>query len=200
MRRGLTLLICAALLGLAGAALLVRGRMARCAAVPLLAGDLLPPPDFGRLIEQPSGAGALPAGWSAKARGVQVGSFTVSGGGRSFQLIGIANALLSPPIAVRAGQSYCVAVQALADSPVSATRLRVSFEWRDTQGKPVAADQSDWQDVRRWQGPDDRGGWSRIAAGFRAPDDAAQLAIAFHPASDDRVYLDDFHVRPTIGV
>ena len=197
MRRGLTLLICAALLGLAGAALFVRERMARCAAVPLLAGDLLPPPDFGRLVAQPSGAGALPEGWSARARGVQVGSFTISGTGRSFQLIGIANGLVAPPLVVHAGQSYCVAAQALADSPVSATRLRAAFEWRDAQGTTLATDRSDWQEVRRWQGPDDRGGWSRLTAGFRAPDDATQLLISFHPASDDRVYLDDIHVRRT---
>jgi hypothetical protein len=200
MRRGLLLLgLCAALL-LGGAALLARERMARCAAVPLLAGDLLPAPDFTRLeVDQRSGPGVppLPAGWSALARGVQVGSFTVTGSGRSFQLIGIANAVQAPPVEVRAGESYCVALQAIADSQVSGTKLRAVFDWRDEQGATLATDTSDWQTVRRWEGPGDRGGWSQLVAGFRAPAEASRLAISFHPASDDRVYLDDIHVRRT---
>jgi hypothetical protein len=200
MRRVFLLVALCTALALGGVALLARGRMARCAYVPLVARDLLAAPDFTRLESSPlSGAGVppLPAGWSAPARGVQVGSFTVIGSGHSFQLIGIANALQMPPVDVRAGQSYCIALQAIADSPVSATKLRALFEWRDQQGTTVAADTSDWQAVRRWEGSDDRGGWSQLMAGFRAPDGAVQLAISLHPASDDRVYLDDIHVRRT---
>jgi hypothetical protein len=200
MRRVLLLVALCTALAFGGAALLARERMARCAYVPLVAGDLLAAPDFARLATDPrSGPGVppLPAGWSAPARGVQVGSFTVAGSGHSLQLIGIANAIRTPPVAVRAGQSYCVALQAIADSPVSATKLRAIFEWRDQQGATIATDTSDWQAVRRWEGPDDRGGWSQLTADFRAPVGAAQLGISFHPASDDRVYLDDFHVRRT---
>jgi hypothetical protein len=200
MRRVLLLVaLCTALL-LGGAGLLARERMAHCAYVPLLAGDLLAAPDFARLEAGPrSGPGVppLPLGWSAPARGVQVGGFTVTGSGHSFQLIGIANAVQAPPLEVRAGQSYCVALQALADSPASATKLRAVFEWRDRAGAPIATDASDWQTVRRWEGSGDRGGWSQIEAYFRAPAGAASLAISFHPASDDRVYLDAIHVRPT---
>ncbi len=125
---------------------------------------------------------------------MQVGGFTVAGTGHSFQLIGIANALQAPPLDVQPGQRYCVAAQALADSP-SATRLRVRFDWRDAQDQPVATDVGAWQDVRRWQGADDRGGWSTLVAGAQAPDGAARLAVSFHPASDDRVYLDDIHIE-----
>jgi hypothetical protein len=202
-RRVLLLMALCTALALGGVALLTRERMARCASVPLLAGDLLDAPDFTGLESNPhSGDGVppLPAGWSAPARGVQVGSFTISGSGRSFQLIGIANAVQMPPVDVRAGQSYCVALQAIADSPVSATKLRALFEWRDQRGTTIATDTGDWQAVRRWEGPDDRGGWSQLIAGFRAPVEAVQLAISLHPASDDRVYLDDIHVRRTAGL
>ena len=90
MRRVLLLVtLCTALL-LGGAALLIRERLARCQYVPLAAGDLLAAPDFTRLKADPrSGPGVppLPVGWSAPARGVQVGSFTITGNGHSFQLI-----------------------------------------------------------------------------------------------------------------
>jgi hypothetical protein len=203
MRRGILLvLLGGALLGLGGAALLVRARLARCASVPLLAADRLPAPDFARLqADARSGPGVppLPAGWSAPARGVQIGGFTVIGTGHSFQLIGIANALQAPPLDVWPGESYCVAAQALADS-TSGTRLRVQFDWRDAQGRTVATDAGMWQAVRRWEGVSDQGAWSTIVAGFPAPAGAAELAISFHPASDDRVYLDAIHVRRTIGL
>ncbi|MFL5802282.1 MAG: polysaccharide deacetylase, partial [Roseiflexaceae bacterium] len=89
--------------------------------------------------------------------------------------------------------------QALADA-ASGTRLRVQFGWRDAQDQIVATDVGAWQEVRRWAGTSDRGGWSMIVAGFQAPAGAAQLALSFHPASDDRVYLDDIQVRRTIGL
>jgi hypothetical protein len=52
--------------------------------------------------------------------------------------------------------------------------------------------------VRRWEGASDRGGWSTLVAGAQAPAGAARLAVSFHPASDDRVYLDDIHIRRTM--
>jgi hypothetical protein len=199
VRRGLLILVlCVGVVGLGGAALLVRGRLARCAAVPLLADDRLPPIDFARLAPGGAAGVALPEGWSGLALGVQVGDFTVSGKGHSFQLIGIANALQTPAMAVRPGETYCVAAQALADSLVSGTRLRAAFHWLDQRGAPLAEDRTDWQVVRRWQGPEDRGGWSRVVGVFRAPAGADRLVISFHPASDDRIYLDDIHVRPAL--
>ncbi|MFL5802667.1 MAG: polysaccharide deacetylase, partial [Roseiflexaceae bacterium] len=201
MRRGILLvLLGGVLLGLGGAALFARERLARCAYVPLLTTDRLPVPDFVRLqTDARSGPGVppLPAGWSAPARGVQVGGFTVTGTGHSFQLIGIANALQAPLLDVRPGERYCVAAQALADA-ASGTRLRVQFGWRDAQDQIVATDVGAWQEVRRWAGTSDHGGWSMIVAGFQAPAGAAQLALSFHPASDDRVYLDDIQVRRTM--
>jgi hypothetical protein len=72
-------------------------RMGRCAAVPLIADDLLGAPDFSDLAPGTPTGVLLPVGWSAAASGVQVGDFTVSGTGRSFQLLGIANHLRTPP-------------------------------------------------------------------------------------------------------
>ena len=197
VRRGfLIVLLCGGLLlGLGGAAMLARERMERCAAVPLVADDRLPMIDFTQLEMSELADVPLPVGWGALARGVQVGDFTVTGMGHSFQLIGIANALQTPPVAVRAGETFCVTAQAIADSPVSGTRLRAVFHWLDAQGRRIARDQTEWQAVRQWQGAADRGGWSRIGGAFRAPTGATQLMIAFHPASDDRIYLDDIHIR-----
>jgi hypothetical protein len=192
MRRGLLLLLlCGGVLMLGGAALLTRERLARCAAVPLLAGDLLPAIDAAQLQT----GGPLPKGWSGLAPGVKVGDFAIMPGTHSFQLIGIANALQTPAVDVRPGDTYCVAAQAIVDSPVSSTKLRAAFRWIDRQRNLIAMDQTDWQDVRRWEGPGDHGGWSRVAGAFRAPPGAALLMIGFHPASDDRVYLDDMHIR-----
>lgn len=201
LRRGLLILLLAGagLLGIGGAALLARGRMARCAALPLLAEDRLPPIDFGRLEPAGPAGVALPAGWSASALGVQVGNFTVSGAGHSFQLIGIANALQTPPVAVRAGSDYCVAAQAIVDSTVSSARIRAAFQWLDARGRPIALDWTGWQPVRRWEGSADHGGWSIVGGAFRAPDGADRLAVSFHPSSDDRIYLDDLHVRPGLA-
>lgn len=187
-------MLCAALVAAGGSAAVARERLARCAYVPLIGEALLPPPDFGRLEPAPSGV-PLPAGWSAPAVGVQVGAFTVSGAGHSFQLLGIANALRTPPVAARPGASYCVSAQALADSRASGTRLRAVFHWLDAQGRPLASDETAWQEVRQWAGPGDDGGWSPIAGGFVAPPGAAALAVSFHPASDDRVYLDQITIR-----
>ncbi len=193
-RRGILLFaLCAALL-VAGLALVARERLARCAYIPLLAEPLLPAPDFSRLAPAPSGV-LLPVGWSAPAVGVQVGDFTVTGSGHSFQLLGIANALRTPEVPVRPGATYCATAQALADSRVSGTRLRAVFHWRDERGEPLGSDATAWQEVRQWRGPSDSGGWSVVRGAFVAPERAAALSVSFHPASDDRVYLDQIVVR-----
>lgn len=198
MRRGILLvLLSGALLMFVGATLFVRARLARCAAVPVLAASRVGAPDFTQLAEDPrSGPGVppLPIGWSAWAKGVQVGNFTVSGTGNSFQLLGIANALVAPPITVRPGERFCVTALALADAR-SETRLQVRFEWRNAQDQPITTEVTDWQPVRRWDGPEDRGGWSTVVGAAQAPADATQLLVSFHPASDDRVYLDAIEVR-----
>jgi hypothetical protein len=186
--------LCAALIAAGGSAVAARERLARCAYVPMLGEALLPPPEFERLEPAPSGV-LLPAGWSAPAVGVQVGDFTVSGAGHSFQLLGIANALRTPQVAVRPGASYCISAQALADSRASGTRLRAAFHWLDAEGRARATDTTAWQEVRQWAGPGDAGGWSVIGGAFVAPAGAASLAVSFHPASDDRVYLDQITIR-----
>ncbi len=195
MRRtvGIALAIIAGV-ALVGAVLLAQERVARCAAVPLIAGDLLDDPDFAALTAGGPGGVLLPSGWSARATGVQVGKFTVSGTGHSFQLLGIANHLRTPAVSIRPGAAYCATAQALADSS-SATRVRLSFHWLDAAGNELQVDRSAWQEVRRWNGPGDAGGWSVVGGGFIAPPDAARLAVTFQPASDDRVYLDVINIR-----
>ncbi|MEN9934531.1 MAG: hypothetical protein RLZZ387_1110 [Chloroflexota bacterium] len=193
MRRGILVAVLFAAL-LAAGALAARERLSRCVYVPLVGEALLPAPDFGRLEPAPSGV-MLPAGWSAPAVGVQVGGFTVSGSGSSFQLLGIANALGTPQVDVRPGATYCISAQALADSPASATRLRAVFHWADAAGRALGSDATAWQEARRWGGPGDGGGWSVLGGAFAAPEGAARLSVSFHPSSDDRVYLDQIVIR-----
>jgi len=187
-----------ALLGVAGLVLVTQNRQARCAAVPFLTPELLP---NAALLpgEQPG----MPAGWSAAAPGVELqGSegkgFDYNNDGRALQLIGIGNFVQTPPIAVRPGASYCFASRALTDSAKrSATRLRLSFDWRDGQNQPLGKNMTDWQHVVLWQPeaqPDD---WSAIVGAFDAPAGAATLLVQIQPASDDRVYLDAMHVLRT---
>jgi peptidoglycan/xylan/chitin deacetylase (PgdA/CDA1 family) len=187
----LAAVLCVALLATAG--LVARQRLAACASVPLAGEALLPPPAFDDLAPAASGV-LLPRGWDAPALGVQVGEFSVRGG-NSFQLLGIANSLRTPAVAVRPGQDYCIHAQALADSRVSATRIQAVFHWRDAGGRDVARDATPWQTARQWNGPGDSGGWSVIRGAFVAPPGAAQLAVSFHPSSDDRVYLDQIVIR-----
>lgn len=195
VRRGILAMVVVGVLLIGAGIALAQERIGRCAAVPLLADDLLAAPDFTNLAPgTPSGV-LLPAGWSAAATGVQIGDFTVSGSGRSFQVLGIANHLRTPDVAVRPGASYCTVAQALADS-VSATRVRLGFHWLDAGGAVVRTDWSDWQEVRRWNGPADTQPWSLIGSGFTAPSGVARLAVTFHPASDDRIYVDAIRIRP----
>ncbi|MGQ9547036.1 MAG: polysaccharide deacetylase family protein [Roseiflexus sp.] len=169
-------------------------RIERCATVPWIADDLLEAPDFSSLAPGTPTGVLLPIGWSAAAGGVQIGDFTISGTGHSFQLLGIANHLRTPPVAVRPGVSYCAVAQALADSR-SATQVRLGFHWLNADGDILRVDQSGWQEVRRWNGPSDTQPWSQIGGWFTAPPDAAYLTVTFHPASDDRVYLDLIRIR-----
>ena len=192
MRRGiLILLLCSGLLGIGGTALLAQERLASCAYVPFLSGDLLPNSDFARDTD----GDAMPDGWSAAVAGpvrlAAAGDFTVTGQGRSVQIIGIANALRSPTVAAQPGASYCLIAQALADQAPAPTRMRVRFSWLDAGGALLATDDSAWQTVKTPEG----GGWSVLRAGFRAPTGAAMLQLSFHPASDDRIYLDEVHLR-----
>lgn len=194
-RTGILAMVVLGVLLIGAGMALAQERIGRCAAVPWLADDLLAAPDFTNLAPgTPSGV-LLPAGWSAAATGVQIGDFTVSGSGRSFQVLGIANHLRTPDVAVRPGASYCAVAQALADS-VSATRVRLGFHWLDAGGAVVRTDWSGWQEVRRWNGPADTQPWSLIGSGFTAPSGVARLAVTFHPASDDRIYLDTIRIRP----
>src|SRR5690242_18300248 len=102
-RRLLLLFVVIGVLGLAGW-LLIRNRMEQCAAVPLLADDLLP--NAGLV---PGNQPRMPQGWTSAAPGVQLEAFDLDGDGRSLQLLGIANYAQTPSISVQAGQSYCFA-------------------------------------------------------------------------------------------
>jgi hypothetical protein len=203
MRRGILLvLLGSALLGLGGVVLLARERLARCASVPLLAGELLP-----NAALAPAGASHMPESWGRAANGVElrgpaIGNgqgFDLDGDGRALQLIGIANSVATPPIGVRPGRSYCFAGQAITDSEkASATRLRAVFSWRDASGRTLAEDTTDWQPVVLWRKDAPPVGWSSIDAAFQAPAEAFALVVRLEPASDDRIYLDHMHVQSTI--
>jgi peptidoglycan/xylan/chitin deacetylase (PgdA/CDA1 family) len=187
------------LVGLWGVGLYAQQRIDRCAAVPLFAENLLANPTLA-----PGDAPGMPAGYERGAVGVELRGPAIGGGegfdldgdGRSIQLIGIANYLQLPPVAVKPGANYCFLGYALTDSLLgSATRLQVQFRWSDNAGNALANHASLWQPVVLWQADAPPAGWSPIAASFQAPPNAASLAIRLHPASDDRVYLDVFAVR-----
>ncbi len=134
----------------------------------------------------------LPLGWQAGAPGVRIGDFSVAGG-NSVHMLGIGTWLGLPPVTVQAGQHYCVAIRVLADSP-SVTAVRTRWFWRN--GTTVIAERvGDWQLVRRWSGVDDRQPWSLYHQTDSAPAGATSLDIRVEPASDDRIYLDQFVVR-----
>ena len=134
----------------------------------------------------------LPAGWIAGAPGVRVGTFSVAGG-HSVHMLGIGTWLGLPQIVVHAGQHYCVAVRVLADSP-SVTAVRTRWFWRN--GTTVIAERvGDWQMVRRWNGANDQQPWSLYHQTDVAPTGATSLEVRYEPASDDRIYLDQFVVR-----
>jgi hypothetical protein len=179
--------------------LVTQNRQARCAAVPFLTPELLPNSALA-----PGDDPKMPEQWSKAANGVELRGPAIGQGegfdydndGRALQLIGIGNFVQTPPIAVQPGASYCFAGRALTDSAKrSATRLRLSFDWRDGQNRPLGVNMTDWQNVALWQPeaqPDD---WSAIIGAFEAPAGATTLLVQLQPASDDRVYLDAMHVR-----
>src|SRR5205807_5494585 len=103
--------------------------------------------------------------------------------------------------AVQPGASYCFAGRALTDSGKrSATRLRLIFDWRDGQSRPLGKNMTDWQPVVLWQPQAPPSDWSAIIGAFDAPAGAATLLVRIQPASDDRVYLDAMHVQQTTSV
>ncbi len=181
------------LVGGLGVWLYMQQRIAGCAYVPYLAENLLPNAD----LSQPGSVEGMPAGWSSAAPGVRLGEFAVDGDQRALQLMGIANYVQTPPVMVQPGRSYCFHGLAISDSEQdSATRLRVSFHWLDAAEQELAVDSTLWQPVVLWQPEAPPDGWSPITAAFRAPADARTLLVRIQPASDDRVYLDAFHLRP----
>jgi len=132
--------------------LVIQNRQARCAAVPFVTPELLPNAAL-ESSDQPS----MPTGWSAAAPGVELqGSagkgFDYNNDGRALQLIGIGNFVQTPPIAVQPGARYCFTGRALTDSAKhSATRLRLVFDWRDAQNRPLGKHMTNWQQVVLWQ-------------------------------------------------
>lgn len=182
-------LIVVALIGAAASAAVYWRANPQCAALP--GGDLLPNSDFSADVDGDN----LPDGWDAAVKGpvhlAAEGDYTVTGHGRSIQIIGIANALYSPKIAVQPGVSYCVVAQALADQAPAPTKIQVRFHWLDAAGVEAAQDTTGWLAVKTPAG----GGWSILRGSFSAPPDSAGLRVSFHPASDDRIYLDEVHLR-----
>lgn len=188
------------LVGALGASLYLRQRAARCAAVPLLADQLLPNPGLAE-VDADSG---MPAGWGRAApQGVQLRGpavdgegFDLDGDGRALQLIGIGNYVQTPAAPVRPGQRYCFSGFALTDSPQrSATRARLVFEWRDGDGRALAEDATLWQPVALWTPEAPPRDWAPLLGSFVAPLGAASLAVRVEPASDDRLYLDHMALR-----
>jgi len=189
------------LLGSVGLVIALQNRQSRCAAVPLLTSELLP-----NAALAPGDDPKMPRGWNRAANGVELRGpaigqgegFDYNNDGRALQLIGIGNYVQTPPIAVQPGARYCFAGRALTDSAKrSATRLRLIFDWRDGQNRPLGLNMTDWQQVVLWQPeaqPDD---WSAIRGAFEAPAGATTLLVQLQPASDDRVYLDAMHVQQT---
>jgi peptidoglycan/xylan/chitin deacetylase (PgdA/CDA1 family) len=154
--------------------------------------NLLPNADLTRADDSEP----LPDGWRAGAPGTRMGSFSLDDDGRSIHLMGIANFIQTPPIAVSAGQRYCFRGYGLTDSEKqSATRVRVTFRWLNDRDQLVAEATTPWQPVVLWQQDSPPESWSPIEATFRAPPQAETLLIQIHPASDDRIYLDEMRVQ-----
>jgi hypothetical protein len=200
MRRALLLAALGVAVCLAGA-LVLQSRMNNCAALPLLADNIVP----NAALARTDAAAPLPDGWSSSAPGAQLRGpaidgqgFDLDGDGRALQLIGSGNTLRFPPIAIHGGRAYCVAVSALTDSEKhSATRVRLVFTWQDAAGSTLGADAGDWQPVALWLPDAPPNGWARLQGAARAPAGAAMLLVRLEPASDDRVDRDAPVVRPT---
>lgn len=195
-----TLLIAAIVIAATAIGYAARARMLDCAAVPLLAPELLPTAALA-----PGASPALPDGWGALAPGVTLRGpkidgqgFDLDGDGRSLQLLGIANAAIAPPVAVTPGRAYCFAGRALTDT-ASPTRARLRFVWSDAAGAHLGDAATPWQPVVRWTKDAPPAAWSPLLGAAVAPPGAATLRVAVEPSSDDRVYLDAMHLRPTLG-
>jgi peptidoglycan/xylan/chitin deacetylase (PgdA/CDA1 family) len=188
------------LIGMIGIALFAQQRTAQCRGLPLLGGGLLP---NAALLPSDSAPG-MPAGWQRGASGVELRGpaidgegFDVDGDGRALQLLGVANYVATPPIAVQPGATYCFTGLALTDSPLrSPTRARVVFEWRTSADAPELVTAAGlWQPVRLWTPEAPPRDWSPLRAAAVAPAGAASLTVRIEPASDDRIYLDAMQVR-----
>jgi hypothetical protein len=188
-------------IALAGATLvaLAQRRLADCAYVPLLGEELLPNPTLAPDPASPRQA----AGWGfATSSGVELQhpsqqrGFDLDNDDRALQLIGIANYVETPAIAVQPGRSYCFHGFALTDQAgKGATRAQVVFRWLDDAGAELELAAGDWQPVALWQ--PGATGWSPLRATFQAPPGAVQLRVRVRPAADNRLYLDAMHVRRT---
>ena len=190
----LAIALCCCIAG-AGIAFVLQ-RDAACSGFPAFAENQLPQPIFvGENL-------AVPQGWSARARGVELRmpavdseGFDLDGDGRALKLVGIANAAVMPVVEVHEGERYCASVRALSDG-VSGPRARLVFAWQDSSGTTLASGAGDWQPVTHWR-PNVAGlQWSTITAAFAAPRGAVALRVAVEPTSDDRIYLDMPAVRP----
>ena len=202
MRKRRTTLFAIALVILLGAAvsaaIVAQRRLADCAYVPLVGGELLP---NAGLVPDPNSPKQA-AGWGYQtSNGVELQQpsrdgkgFDLDGDDRALQLIGIANYVETPPIAVRPASNYCFTGFALTDEAAKgATRARPVFRWLDAAGAEIGRSAAAWQPVALWQ--PSATGWSPLRAAFRAPGGAAQLRVQVQPAADNRLYLDAMHVR-----
>ncbi|HMP41535.1 MAG TPA: polysaccharide deacetylase family protein [Roseiflexaceae bacterium] len=196
MRRYTIFFTCSAILIGLAFTMLGYQRVARCEPLPLLIGNQLPNADF-----EPDETHALPTGWSAAAPGVVLRGpaidnqgFDLDGNGRSLQLIGIANAIITPAIAAEPGRPYCFNARTLTDS-ISATQVRANFHWYDANGNLLHIDHGPWQPVVRWRIDTPPDEWTPLRAAFYAPTGTTTLIIRIVPASDDRIYLDTPAIR-----
>lgn len=181
------------LVGLLGVMLYGWQRYDRCAYLPIFGEELLPNAD----LSEDDSSGSMPAGWGRGAASARYADFSVFPGGRSLQLIGIANSIQTPLItSIRPGSSYCFLGQAISDSNRGlSTRLQISFAWFDNEQQLIQIDRTAWQQVVLWEVNNPPAGWTQLAAAFEAPAGAEALQITIAPSSDDRVYLDQMHVR-----
>jgi hypothetical protein len=198
-RRGALLAGALLAAGVLAALLLARQRQEQCAYLPIVGEELLP-----NAALAPGQSKSMPEGWGRAATGVELRGREFSSNpdqwgfnltGRSLQLVGIANAVQTPLIAVSPGQRYCFVGRALTDSEKrSETRLRVVLEWLDSGLATVAQTESGWQRVPLWTAarPSE---WGTLRAAGTAPEGAQRLRISLRPSSDDRIYLDAMHVR-----
>ncbi len=192
----LAALLVSLMISVTGGILFLIQHQARCEALPWFNANRLPNADLAAA----SAGNGLPDGWGRLAGGVELRGpavdgegFDLDGDGRALQLIGIANAALTPPTAVEPGTDYCLTLQALTDSPQrSPTRLRLVFEWLDSTGTTIGSAATPWQSVVLWSADAPPSGWSPISGSAVAPAAAAQLRVRIEPTSDDRIYLDHF--------